>query len=129
MRGLERFQAARAAGFSPQSRLADMDREGVDVQVLYPTVGGQVLGREFKDPALLAACCRAYNDWSAEYCAAAPERLRWAAMLPFQDVELARAEARRTAARGAVSFYLRPTPIGRRNLYHRDHSPRWPEID
>src|SRR5438046_6219577 len=86
MKGMQRFLAAREAGFSPQSRLADMNREGVDVQVLYPTVGGQLLGREFKDPALLAACCRAYNDWSAEYSATAPERLRWAAMLPFQDV-------------------------------------------
>src|SRR5207245_1788461 len=74
-------------------------------------------------------CCRAYNDWSAEYCSAAPERLRWAAMLPFQDVELARAEARRTAALGAVSFYLRPNPIGGRNLYHRDHFPLWAEIE
>ena len=79
MKGMQRFLAAREAGFSPQSRLADMNREGVDVQVLYPTVGGQLLGREFKDPALLAACCRAYNDWSAEYSATAPERLRWAA--------------------------------------------------
>ena len=129
MKGMQRFVAAREAGFSPQSRLADMDREGVDVQILYPTVGGQLLGREFKDPALLAACCRAYNDWSAEYCSAAPERLRWAAMLPFQDVELARAEARRTAALGAVSFYLRPNPIGGRNLYHRDHFPLWAEIE
>jgi predicted TIM-barrel fold metal-dependent hydrolase len=129
MKGMQRFVAARETGFSPQSRLADMDREGVDVQILYPTVGGQLLGREFKDPALLAACCRAYNDWSAEYCATAPERLRWAAMLPFQDVELARTEARRTAALGAVSFYVRPNPIGGRNLYHRDHFPLWAEIE
>src|SRR5207302_6318057 len=117
MKGLQRFERARGTGFSAASRLQDMDEEGVDAQVLYPTVGGQLLGREFRDPALLAACCRAYNDWSAEYCAAAPERLRWAAMLPFQDVELARAEARRTAALGAVSLYLRRNPIGRRNLY------------
>src|ERR1051326_6636415 len=44
MRGLERFQAAREAGFSPASRLADMDREGGDVQILYPTLGGQLPG-------------------------------------------------------------------------------------
>ena len=129
MRGLERFQAAREAGFSPASRLADMDREGVDVQILYPTVGGQLLGREFKDPALLAACCQAYNDWSAEYAAAAPGRLRWAAMLPLQDVERAVAEARRAADMGAVSFYVRPNPIGGRNLYHRDYFPLWAEIE
>ena len=72
----------------------DMDEEGVDVQIIYPTVGGQMQGREFHDTELLAACCRAYNDWSADYCSAAPQRLRWAAMLPMQDVDKAIEEAR-----------------------------------
>src|SRR5438477_5484196 len=43
MKGLQRFERARSTGFSAASRLQDMDEEGVDVQVLYPTVGGQVL--------------------------------------------------------------------------------------
>jgi uncharacterized protein len=128
-RGMQRFQAAREAGFSPASRLADMDAEGVDVQIIYPTVGGQLLGREFKDPELLAACCRAYNDWSAAYCAAAPARLRWAAMLPLQAPALAIAEARRAAERDAVAFYVRPNPVAGRNLYHRDNFPVWAEIE
>src|SRR5262250_2173211 len=58
MKGMQRFERARSAGFSAESRLQDMDAEGVDVQVIYPTVGGQLLGREFRDPELLAACCR-----------------------------------------------------------------------
>jgi len=129
MRGMQRFERARTAGFDAASRLQDMDAEGVDVQIIYPTVGGQLLGREFRDTGLLAACCRAYNDWSAEYCQAAPERLRWAAMLPMQDVERAIAEARRAAAKGAVSFYVRPNPMVGRNLYHRDYFPLWAEIE
>jgi uncharacterized protein len=129
MKGLARFSRARETGFSATSRLQDMDEEGVDVQVLYPTFGGQMLGREFRDPELLAACCRAYNDWSAEYCGAAPERLRWAAILPVQAVDLALEEARRAAARGAVSFYLRPNPVKGRNLYHPDYEPLWAEIE
>src|SRR5262245_49764265 len=63
MKGMQRFERARTAGFSAASRLADMDEEGVDAQVLYPTIGAQLLGREFHDLELLAACCRAYNDW------------------------------------------------------------------
>ncbi len=128
-KGMQRFERARAAGFSAASRLADMDEQGVDVQVLYPTVGGQLLGREFRDPELLAACCRAYNDWTATYCRAAPDRLRWAAMLPTQDVDLAIGEARRTAAAGAVGFYVRPNPVKGRNLSHRDYWPLWAEIE
>jgi uncharacterized protein len=128
-RGMERFARLREGGFGASARVADMDEHGVDVQVLYPTSGGQMLGREFQDVELLTACCRAYNDWSAEYCAAAPDRLRWAAILPMQSVELAVAEARRTVARGAVAFYVRPNPICGRNLYHHDHDPLWAEVE
>ncbi len=86
---MKRFERTKKAGYSAQARLTDMDEEGVDVQIIYPTVGGQLLGREFHDTELLAACCRAYNDWSAQYCSAAPDRLRWAAMLPLQDIDKA----------------------------------------
>ena len=128
-RGMERFGRLREAGFGASARLADMDEHGVDVQVLYPTSGGQMLGRVFEDTELLAACCRAYNDWSAAYCAAAPERLRWAAILPVQAVDLAIEEARRCAARGAVGLYMRPNPICGRNLYHDEHAPLWAEVE
>ncbi len=128
-RGFERFKRLREAGFAAEARLLDMDEQGVDVQVLYPTYGGQLLGREFRDPELLAACCRAYNDWSAEYCDAARDRLRWAAMLPMQAVDLAIEEARRSARRGCSGYYLRPNPIAGRNLCHPDYEPLWSEIE
>jgi predicted TIM-barrel fold metal-dependent hydrolase len=128
-KGMERFKRLREARFDPKARVLDMDEAGVDVQILYPTVGGQLLGREFRDAELLAACCRAYNDWSAEQCSAAPERLRWAAMLPIQAVDLAVEEARRAAGRGAVSFYVRPNPVKGRNLSHPDYEPLWSEIE
>ncbi len=128
-KGMERFKRVREAKFGAEARLFDMDEQGVDVQILYPTVGGQLLGRPFRDPELLAACCRAYNDWSAEYCAASPDRLRWAAMLPLQAPDLAIEEARRSAERGCVSYYVRPNPIEERNLYHQDHERLWSAIE
>ncbi|MFQ5699484.1 MAG: amidohydrolase family protein [Myxococcota bacterium] len=128
-RGMKRFERARQQGYSAAARLEDMDEQGVDVQILYPTVGGQLLGREFRDPELLAACCRAYNDWSQEYCQADPERLRWAAMLPLQAPELAVAEARRAAEQGCVSYYIRPNPVCGRNLHHPDYEPLWAELE
>ena len=127
-RGMQKFARARAAGFSPESRLADMDAEGIDAQVIYPTAGGQILGKPFKDPDLLAAVCRAYNDWSLEYCAKSPKRLRMAAMLPLQAVDLAIEEAKRTAAKGAACFYVRPNPVAGRNLHHADYEPLWRTI-
>ena len=129
MRAMQRFKPVADSGYSAKARLGDMDEQGVDVQILFPTTGGQLLGRESRDPELLAASCAAYNDWSARYCAGAPERLRWAAMLPLQAVDLAIEEARRSAERGCVAYYLRPGPVKGRNLYHRDYFPLWLEIE
>jgi len=128
-RGMQRFARARRAGFDAASRLADMDEQGVDAQVIYPTVGGQILGKPFRDPELLAAVCRAYNDWSLEYCRAAPARLRMAAMLPLQDVSLAVEEAERTSALGAAAFYVRPNPVAGRNLHHHDYDRLWATVE
>ena len=128
-KGMERFGRARSAGFDARSRLQDMDEQGVDAQVIYPTSGGQLLGKPFRDPELLLACCRAYNNWTAEYCSAAPERLRWAAMIPLQQVDLALEELARVTERGAVSFYIRPNPVAGRNLYHEDYEPLWAQIE
>jgi predicted TIM-barrel fold metal-dependent hydrolase len=128
-KAMERFDKAKKAGFSAQSRLADMDEQGVDTQIMYPTVAGQMLGREFRDTKLLAACCRAYNNWAADYAAAAPDRLHWAAILPMQDPEEAIKEARRAAQAGCVSYYMRPNPVRGRSLWSDDYLPLWMEIE
>ncbi|MBV8358135.1 MAG: amidohydrolase family protein, partial [Deltaproteobacteria bacterium] len=128
-KAMERFERAAKTGFSAQSRLEDMDAQGVDVQVLYPTVAGQMLGREFRDTKLLAACVRAYNNWACDYSSAAPDRLRWAAALPMQDPEEAIKEAHRTAEMGCVSYYMRPNPVGGRSLWNEELFPVWSEIE
>ncbi len=127
-RAMERFQRSRSQGFNAASRLQDMDEYGVDAQVIYPTVGGQLLGKPFADLELLAACCRAYNDWSLEYCAADASRLRAAAMLPMQAPDLAVEEVQRASAQGAACFYVRPNPVDGRNLYHADFDVLWEAI-
>src|SRR4029453_9046297 len=43
MRGMQRFERARSAGFNAAIRIPDMDEHGVAAQVLYPSVGGQML--------------------------------------------------------------------------------------
>jgi predicted TIM-barrel fold metal-dependent hydrolase len=122
------FKRLLESGCSAQARLLDMDDHGVDVQILYPTRGGQMIGRDFRDPDLLDACCRAYNDWSAEYCQADSRRLRWAAMIPLQDVGRAIKEAERAARNGTVTIYVRPNPVAGRNLFDPDNDPLWETI-
>ena len=77
------------------SRLRDMDTEGIDLSVLFPTSGFGVTMLPEKDYA--AAYCRAYNNWVASICAESP-RLKAVALVPFQDVSAAVAEANRAVA-------------------------------
>ena len=128
-KAMKRFERAAKTGFSAESRIQDMDEQGVDVQIIYPTAAGQMMGREFKDPKLLAACCRAYNDWSADFCSKDSKRLRWAALLPMQDPDLSIEEAHRASKNGAVSFYVRPNPVRGRTIFHQDYMPLWGEVE
>ncbi len=77
-------------GQDPHARVGEMEVDGVSGEVLYPTFGLSIYALE--DPELQAACCRRYNDWLAEYCAAAPERLYGIGMVPTYDMDTALAE-------------------------------------
>jgi len=95
-------------------RLADMDAEGIDVQVLY---GGLVLGVSGYDDAGFALdVCRAYDDWLlTKVCGHSPERLKGVAVVPIQDVARSVAEVERAAGLGAVAVTIPPV-VGSRNL-------------
>src|SRR3954469_5636394 len=94
--------------FDPLARLKDMDAEGVDAAVLFPTLG--LFAPLVPDPESEREYCRALNDFYAEYCAADPARLHGVAMLPLKDVDGAIAETQRAAERGFVAVCLRPNP-------------------
>jgi uncharacterized protein len=79
-------------------RLADMDRDGVEAQVMYGPVTSMIVA----DPALRTACVQAYNDWLIEFCSAAPRRLLGVAILPPEDPAAARDEVYRIAKTGGI---------------------------
>ncbi len=78
-------------------RLADMDRDGVETQVIF----GPIFQISTEDPVLREACYRVYNDWLLEFCAAAPNRLIGVPMLP-ETPETALAELQRLITKGGV---------------------------
>jgi len=71
-------------------RLADMDRDGVDATVMY----GPIVPLLIADPELRRVAYRAYNEWLAEFCATAPERLVGAGLVPIDDPKMAADEVR-----------------------------------
>jgi predicted TIM-barrel fold metal-dependent hydrolase len=98
----------RDGAFDPEARLRDMEKEGIDVAVNYPT---PLLGvSDFPDLDSSTGACRAYNDWFAErYHAAAPERLHAMALVPLTDPSKAAREATRAVRDlGAVGVMVQP---------------------
>jgi predicted TIM-barrel fold metal-dependent hydrolase len=105
-------------------RLADMDSEGITAAVLFPSTG-LYLG-EVRDPVLLAALCRAYNNWLADECAQGQDRLYGAALLPLADIEAAVTELERVIdLHGAKVVMVRPNPANGRPLHHPAYDRLW----
>ncbi len=97
----------------PQDQLAAMDKDGIDVMVLYPTAGlhvGNLHERDFAN-----AITRAYNDWLYHFCKTDASRLKFAALLAPQDPqaaaeELHRAVEERGAVAGVLPTYMPQSP-------------------
>ncbi len=120
----ETFADALAAGFDPASNLRDMDREGVDLSVLFPTLGLYIMWRDNLDPELSAAICRAYNTWLAEYCSTNGSRLHGVALIPLQDPARAVDELRHAKEKlGLVGIFWRPNKLCGRTLSSPDYFP------
>jgi predicted TIM-barrel fold metal-dependent hydrolase len=102
----------RARGFDAKSQLDAMEREGLDVAALYPSIGLGIMMREDMDPKLAAAIARAYNNWLFDFCQTDPQRLKGVAMIPLHDPAEAVKEAERAV--GKLSFlgvFARPEPL------------------
>jgi predicted TIM-barrel fold metal-dependent hydrolase len=81
---------------TPDKRLADMDRDGVEASLMFPPIFAMQVG----EPELRNACVQAYNDWAAEFGQAAPKRFFPVAMLSPVDAEAAKEEITRVAKLG-----------------------------
>jgi predicted TIM-barrel fold metal-dependent hydrolase len=118
------YEANCPGGFDPRARLRDLDQEGIDAAVLYPTLGLLLGGAE--SPDLYIGLCRAYNRWLADYCSVAPKRLFGAAMIPVAGVESAVAELGFAGGQlGYRAAFLRPNPWQGRRIYDREWDPFW----
>lgn len=87
-------------GLFNRIRMAHMDREGIEHQVVY---GSMALAfNSVIDPELAVVLCRAYNDYIHDDCAPYADRLHPVGMLPLRDPVEAVAELRRCV--GALSM-------------------------
>jgi aminocarboxymuconate-semialdehyde decarboxylase len=79
----------RVQGSSPEKRIDDMDRMGIDIQAISPAPRQTYYGA---DPDLGLEASRAINDYIAEICGRYPDRFVGLGTVPFQAPELAISE-------------------------------------
>jgi predicted TIM-barrel fold metal-dependent hydrolase len=94
-------------GYDPKARLQVMDEEGIDIAILYPTLGIFWEG-SVQDPKLATAYTRAYNRWIVDFCRENPKRLYAVAHISLLDPEGAVEETIRARKEGCVGVYLSP---------------------
>jgi predicted TIM-barrel fold metal-dependent hydrolase len=132
------YASAEARGWDAVAQLEAMDREGVDLAVLFPSRGlfalgldsVEQIGPDGLEPEFAAAIARAYNDWLHDFAAAAPDRLFGAAMVAPHSVPHAVEETRRCVTEyGFKAIFLAPGAVNRRPWHHPAYDPLWAECE
>lgn len=106
MTGWKRFDEIRRGGHDPAARLEEMDEDGVDAEVVYPTPRLSQAVFANHDADFHHALVSAYNDWLSDYVGHAPARFAGNAMLPNRGVDGALAEIKRVQDRPGVRGFV-----------------------
>ena len=115
LKGVSYWNADGSAGpgtGDARQRLREQDADGLDAEVLYPPVFIGKLIEQISDKRAYLAMVRAYNDFLAEYCATAPDRLIGTAVMPVTGLDDALAELRRCRDLGLRATSLSMFPNG-----------------
>ena len=103
-----RFEELHRGGWDPEARMQDQARDGVDAEVIYPTVGMVICNHPDFD--FKKACFEAYNRWLANYCSAHPDRLIGCGQISMRSPEDGIAELRAVKALGLRGVMMPGNP-------------------
>ena len=115
-----------------EERFADLDRDGVDAEVVFPN--GAAIGAFWTpDPQFAQAQLRIYNDWAAEISAPYQTRMHIAACIATGDVETAIGEIVRVANLGfkvlTLPTHPKPSSTGVEARYnHAEYDRLWAAV-
>jgi len=99
---------------SPEHRLEEQDRDGVDAEVLFTSAGNGGFWRGIKNDEAYAAVVHAYNEFLAdEYCAPDRERLLAMGIIPNTSIDVSVAELGYCARAGLKGVALNGFPSGK----------------
>lgn len=103
MLGDKEFRPVHEATWSAERRLQDMDRDGVDIQVMCAT---PLLFGYQRPLAHAVENAKLFNDLALEICARDPQRLKTLCQVPLQNIDAACAEASRACANGHIGVQI-----------------------
>ncbi len=86
------------------ARVSDMDKRGVDAEVVFPTL---LLGYLPVEVDLEIAICAAYNRYLAKAWEQGGDRLRWVVVPPLRDIRASVREIETARDHGAVGVFFR----------------------
>jgi predicted TIM-barrel fold metal-dependent hydrolase len=114
----------RPGASKPGPRLVDMDADGIDVAVLYPTTPGL---QYVPDVRLFHDMAAEYNRWLHDYCSHDPTRLIGVGLVPLHDPGLAvKVMERCVDDLGFKAVMIRPAPyIDNKKLNDPVYDPFW----
>src|SRR5579883_371738 len=125
-----RYKDDQARGWTNTVQLEAMDREGIDVAILYPTRGLHTLARGDLKPDLAAALARAYNDWMYDFCSADRSRLIGVGMISPFDMDDAVAETERCVKDlGFRGIFMRANVVTGKNWHDPYYEPLWTVLE
>ena len=107
-RAKQGFATARPGVLDPVARMGDEEIDGVNGEVLYPSVLFSIY--QLQDIEIKAATMANYNDWLLNYASQAPGRLFPLGLTQLEDLDLAIAEMERVKKLGMVGMNIPCTP-------------------
>ena len=109
----------------PARRAMDMDRDGVQAEVIYGILGAAT---RLNDHEAATEMFHIYNDWLVEFCRHDPDRFIGLACLPYGDIDAAVQEVYRVAKLGlrgmelSCSWDMEP-------MWHPTWEPLWKAVN
>ncbi|NQY63140.1 MAG: amidohydrolase [Alteromonadaceae bacterium] len=112
MKGSKEFRPIYSACWDAQVRLEEMDRDGVDKQIISAT---PILFAYERPVEQALYCAQIFNDAALEICAKGNNRLFALAQVPLQDVDASCKEASRAKETGHVGIQI-GNHVGPKNM-------------
>ena len=122
---LATYKDVRPGGWDPPERIKDMALDGVEAEVIYTTLGFRIFW--LKDADFQQACFRVYNDWLAEFCSYAPNKLAGLALISLYDIDAGINELRRCAKIGLKGAMIWCSPPEDLPYSSTIYDPFWAE--